>query len=148
MFYFTQYSLSYSANKHLGIFLHANSFQFQLVFRFEDFEKIQYFVWIFSRFLLQFDNRPVQSLNSPKVKHSMEIIDFVASLLRYPTALWIFNYQFTECIWLNRVNTTTSTKQKKTLYTEQKKIWTDSDFLLHIFFFVVFSSFSSKVETK
>ena len=37
---------------------------------------------------------------------------------------------------------------KKTLYTEQKKIWTDSDFLLHIFFFVVFSSFSSKVETK
>lgn len=146
MFYFTQYSLSYSANKHLGIFLHANSFQFQLVFRFEDFEKIQYFVWIFSRFLLQFDNRPVQSLNSPKVKHSMEIIDFVASLLRYHTALWIFNYQFTECIWLNRVNTTTSTK--KTLYTEQKKIWTDSDFLLHIFFFVVFSSFSSKVETK
>ena len=67
-----------------------------------------------------FDNGPVQSLNSPKVKHSMEIIDFVASLLRYPTALWIFNYQFTECIWLNRVNTTTSTK--KPLYTEQKKI--------------------------
>jgi len=42
--------------------LHFSSF-----FCFEDFEKIQYFVWIFSRFLLQFDNGPVQSLNSPMV---------------------------------------------------------------------------------
>lgn len=108
---------------------------FSSFFCFEDFEKIQYFVWIFSRFLLQFDNRPVQSLNSPKVKHSMEIIDFVASLLRYPTALWIFNYQFTECIWLNRVNTTTSTK--KTLYTEQKK-----KFELILIFSSIYSSSS------
>jgi len=99
-------------------------------------------------FYFSFDNGPVQSLNSPMVKHSMEIIDFVASLLRYPTALWFFNYQFTECIWLNRVNTTTSTKNKKHYILNKKKIWTDSDFLLHIFFFVVFSSFSSKVETK
>ena len=73
-------------------------------------------------FLKIFTSDTLISLNSPKLKHSMEIIDFVASLLRYPTAaLWIFNYQFTECIWLHQVNTTTSTKNlKNTIYWTKK----------------------------
>ena len=146
MFYFTQYSLSYPTNN-LEFFCMQIPLNFSSFFVLKTLKKYNILCGFSQDFYFRyFDNGPVQSLNSPKLKHSMEIIDFVASLLRYPTALWIFNYQFTECIWLNRVNTTTSTKKHYIL--NKKKIWTDSDFLLHIFFFVVFSSFSSKVETK